>query len=72
MTTNLNVSSIDRAEALVLQLEALLVAMPDWDRLNLGVLLNTLGEAAGLRDDLMAERLETLHGYLGPGNRAEA
>lgn len=60
---------IDRAEALVLQLEALLLAMTERDRNNLGQLLDMMGQAAGRRDDLVAEGLEDMHAYIGPGNR---
>jgi hypothetical protein len=28
-----------------------------------------LGQAAALRDDLMADRLETMHAHMGAGNR---
>jgi hypothetical protein len=70
MTTNPNISLIDQAEALVLQLETMLRAMPDRDCLNQGVLPVAMGDSAGLRDDLMADRLETMHAHMGVGNRA--
>jgi hypothetical protein len=65
----IDVPLIDQAEALVLQLEDLLLRMADRDRSNLGHLLDILGQAAGLREDLVAEELERMHGYIGPGNR---
>jgi hypothetical protein len=63
---------IDQAEALVLQLEVLLIQLPDRDRNNLGHLLDLMGRAAGLREDLCAGGLEDMHAYIGPGHRVMA
>lgn len=63
------VSLIDQAEELVLQLEGLLIQMSDRDRNNLGQLADMLGQAAGRRDDLVAEALQDMRSYMGPGNR---
>jgi len=60
---------IDQAEALVLQLEGLLIQMTERDRNNLGQIADMMGVAAGRRHDLVADALEDMHAYMGPGNR---
>jgi hypothetical protein len=60
---------IDQAEALVLQLEDLLIRMTERNRNNLGQLLDMMGQAAGLREEMVFEGLEDMHAYMGAGNR---
>src|SRR4051812_35428636 len=61
--------TIDRAEALLLEIYAIVPHLSPRDQSNLGHVLEITGQAAGLREDLFAEALEEARGYIGSGNR---
>jgi hypothetical protein len=69
MTTNQDISLIDRAEVLVGELQQIMLQLDGLNRLNLGVNLDHIARLAEVRDDLIPGILADYSLLIGEGHR---